>query len=375
MKLKNKNTKNETYLTRIIACLCAAIIVWGGHPLFAANTYDAQINATQSEVSTYQKQQVRLEKFAATLEVAVRELNTQLADVNKQIVLNEQEYVRLTNELLYAESDVAAKSDELGAILRQVYFDSQVSPIEMVASSKSMSDYMDYYEGRDRLQSQMLKNLEVIKDAKRKLVNQQEEVNAVLRDGKAMRDTLAAKRDEQKELLTRTRGQQAAYTRLIAERNVGIAKQRAEQLGANQAYFSSGEVIPGDPNKGGYPSKWANAAQDSLVDNWGMYNRECVSYTAWKVHQKTGKMPYWGGRGNANQWPSSAEADGIKTGGTPKKGAVAIAFIGPYGHAMYVEEILKNDKIRVSEFNYYVNGTYTERITNGSGMTYIYFEK
>lgn len=384
MKLKNKNTKShfrasrhhEKHHNRMLSSLCAVTLIFTAHPLpvQAAPTYDAQIDATQHEVITYQKQQVRLKSYAASVTAALTQLKAQLADVNDQIAVNEQKYTDLTNQLLVRETDVKNKSDELGAILRQAYFDGQISPIEIIASSRSVSDYMDYFEARDRLQSQTLKHLEIVKAAKREVLAQQREIAAVLRDGKAMRDTLEQKRTEQQDILSRTRGQQSAYARLISERNKNIKDLRAEQLGANRSFFSTGQIIEGDPNRGGYPDKWANAPQDSLVDNWGMYNRECVSYTAWKVHQSGRRMPYWGGRGNANEWSLSAEADGIKTGSTPKKGAVAIAFIGPYGHSMYVEKVLKDGRIHISEFNYYVDGTYTERIISADGLTYVYFE-
>ncbi len=77
------------------------------------------------------------------------------------------------------------------------------------------------------------------------------------------------KQAEQQDLLDRTRGQEALYAQLISERNSNIAELKAAQLSANQAGFSSGQIIPGDPGKGGYPAKWADAAQDSLVDDWG----------------------------------------------------------------------------------------------------------
>ena len=40
------------------------------------------------------------------------------------------------------------------------------------------------------------------------------------------------------------------------------------------------------------------------------------------------------GRGNANQWPGDAEADGIPTGSTPKANSVAISMAGGYGHTV-----------------------------------------
>lgn len=360
---------------KVLMGISAAVLLLTPVPLLATtDTYDAQIDATQSEVSTYKQEQVRLATVADSLEEELRRLEGQLASVNQEVSANQAEYARLSSELLYREAEVSSKSDELGAILRQSYFDSQVTPLEMIASSKTLSDYMDYYAARDNLQAEVQGNLRELKAARLAATIQKEEVQTVLRDGKAMQSTLEKTRKEQEELLNRTRGQEAAYARLAAERNANIAELRAEQLDANRTFFVSGQIIAGDPNNGGYPTKLNNAAMDSLVDPWGMYNRECVSYTAWKVQQNTGRMPYWGGRGNANEWPSSAEADGIKTGSTPKKGAVAIAFIGPYGHSMYVEEVLDGGKIRVSEYNYFLNGTYTERITSGGGLTYVYFE-
>jgi surface antigen len=109
-----------------------------------------------------------------------------------------------------------------------------------------------------------------------------------------------------------------------------------------------------------------------MLDNWGMFNRECVSYTAWKVYQTYGYMPNWGGHGNANQWPDSARAAGIPTGSTPKAHSVAISMGGAYGHAMWVEGASGNT-IHVSQYNYDLAGHYSEMNINGSGLIYIYF--
>jgi len=377
-KIKTSSEKvirHSEFLSKAVMGIAMAAAVLSPLPLLAADGYDAQIDATQREIQTYKNEQVRLRDYEEQLVDAMASLNVQLRDVNIQIRANQRKYDSLTKALLSKDQEVQQKSRELGSILRQAYLDNEITPLEMIASSKTVSEYMDYFESRDRLQAEMLKNLEIVKEAKQELLVKRDEVDRVLRDGRAMRDTLELKKNEQDELIRRTRGQQEAYRNLVIERNKNIAELRDEQRGANQSFFVNGKIIAGDPNKGGYPKRLDRAPQDSLVDPWGMYNRECVSYTAWKVHQATGKMPYWGGRGNANEWPTSAETDGIETGNVPKKGAVAIAFIGPYGHSMYVEEVLKNGDIRVSEYNYFIDGTYTERITSAAGLTYIYFEE
>jgi surface antigen len=150
-----------------------------------------------------------------------------------------------------------------------------------------------------------------------------------------------------------------------------MASLLAAQLTANEGL--GGSIIAGDPTHGGYPAKWDNVAQDSLLDSWGMYNRECVSYAAWKVYQTYGHMPYWGGVGNANQWVRDAKNAGIPTGPTPQVHSVAISMRGYYGHAMWVEAV-NGDMIYVSQYNYDLHGQYSEMWVKGNYFTYIYFK-
>ena len=124
---------------------------------------------------------------------------------------------------------------------------------------------------------------------------------------------------------------------------------------------------------GGYPANLSEPPIDTVVDPWGMYNRESVSYAAFKVYQKTGYMPYWGGHGNANQWPGNARSSGVETGKTPKIGSVAIMMNGMYGHAMWVEEIIDCNMIKVSQYNYNLQGSYSEMIIPSNNIIFIYF--
>jgi surface antigen len=104
-----------------------------------------------------------------------------------------------------------------------------------------------------------------------------------------------------------------------------------------------------------------------------MYNRECVSYTAFKVWQSGRYMPYWGGRGNANRWPTNARNAGIPVDGEPRVGDVAISLSGYYGHAMYVERVNGDGTIKVSQYNYGIRGEYSEMTISKSGLYFIHF--
>jgi surface antigen len=164
----------------------------------------------------------------------------------------------------------------------------------------------------------------------------------------------------------------AVLAKLDAQQKQLISNLQAEQLAANEEL--AGSIVAGDPHHGGYPAIWdAPVAQDSRLDSWGMYNRECVSYTAWKVYQTFGFMPYWGGVGNASQWLGDAQNAGIATSLVPKVHAVAISQRGYYGHAMWVEAV-RGGMIYVSQYNYGLDGRYSEMWVNGSSLTYIYFK-
>ena len=122
---------------------------------------------------------------------------------------------------------------------------------------------------------------------------------------------------------------------------------------------------------GGYPDALCKAPLDSVVDQWGMYNRECVSYTAFRVAESGRTMPY--GFGDANKWPDAARAHGIAVDMTPRVGDVAILPDGEHGHSMYVESINADGTLTVSQYNKSKLGTYTEERVSTDGLIFIHF--
>jgi surface antigen len=119
--------------------------------------------------------------------------------------------------------------------------------------------------------------------------------------------------------------------------------------------------------------EWCNAPKDTIIDSWGMYNRECVSYAAWKASADGFYVPYWGGRGNADQWPSDAEGAGIPVNNTPQIGNVAIYMGGPYGHAMIVQSI-NGSTVTVSSINADDEGHFEFDIWPISELVFIHFQ-
>jgi surface antigen len=122
---------------------------------------------------------------------------------------------------------------------------------------------------------------------------------------------------------------------------------------------------------GGYPDTLCKAPLNSKVDNWGMYNRQCVSYTAYRVATSGRTMPY--GFGDANRWPAAARAHGIAVDARPRVGDVAIRTDNNHGHSMYVEAINTDGTLVISQYNVNKTGTYSRDTIKSDGLQFIHF--
>lgn len=354
-----------------VIVLATALITFPAAQVVNADSFDDQIRALQQEVSKYQDEAGALRAKADTLQNELNALKAETAALQRQIDVKEAELAKINDDIAKTEKRLDNQKKALATNLRSMYLESQITPLEMVASSKSISDFIDKQEYRNKIREQVQRNISDIRQLKEELAAKKVEAEHVLADQKAQRTVLADKQNEQANLLAQTQGQEAAYQRLTKEKNSEIAALRAAQAAANRA--SGGKVIPGDPNHGGYPAKWDNAPINAYIDNWGMYSRQCVSYTAYRVWASGRHMPYWGGHGNAKFWDDNAIRDGIPVGYTPKVGSVAVDNSGPYGHVMYVEAVLGNGQIYVSQYNYGWTGEYSEMTRSASGLVYIYF--
>lgn len=347
-----------------------------------ARDFAAEIQAVQNQINQYQAEAGRLASEARTLENELARLNSEKAALQAQIDAKQIEYDKLVADIAENERKIAMLQDSLGDILAKLHVGEEISPLEMLASSSNISEYLDQQAQREAVRDGLTETIDEIDAIKKQLEQQKIDVQRVLDDQKAQREALTAKENEQQALVNETRGQEAAYQAMSAKSEAAKKdlerQQQAAIAAAMRSAGNSGSAVAGDPGKGGYPSNLANAPQDSIVDPWGMYNRECVSYTAWKVYQKNGYMPYWGGRGNANQWPGNARAAGIGTGSTPRAGSVGVISAGYYGHVVWVESVNPNGTINISQYNELTNsgwGHYSERynVNPGTYDTYIYF--
>ena len=335
-----------------------------------ADNFDDQINALQSQVSAFQEQAGQLRAQADNLQAQIGAIDTQKRAIEAQISANEIKKEQLNQQIQETSDRIVKQKDGLGKNLRSMYVESDISPLEMVASSKSISDFIDKQEYRNKIRDAIQESLKEIKDLQAKLTAQRQEVENVLASQKALQSNLAEQEAQKNQLLAETQGQEDAYRQMVSSNNSKINDLRSQQRAANARFI--GSAGSGPACGGGYPGIYCNAPMDSIVDNWLMYNRECVSYAAWKVYVSHGYSPT--GWGNANMWPGNARSAGLSVDGNPRVGDVAVWNVGYYGHVMYVEAVHGDGTISISQYNADWNGTYsTARISSG-GLEYIHFK-
>lgn len=389
MKLRSTTPSSVSFTKR--ACIVAAsILMLAATPLamtqlVEADQYDDRIAQLQSQIEQFNAQAAALGRERNTYENKLAQLNAEKAQIQAQIDLNEAKVTQLTADIKKSEAQIAANKDALGDTIADLYVDDNISAIEMLASSNNISDYVDKQTYREAIQDELASTIATIKDLKVQLEEQKLGVERALSDQKGAREVLAQKEAEQQQLIATVAGQEQAYQNLSAqtkaEKDRVQAAQQAAIAAAMRRAGSGGSAVAGDPNKGGYPANLANSDYyNPVVDPWGMYSRQCVSYTAWKVYQKNGYMPYWGGRGNANQWPGNAQAAGIGVGTSPRAGSVGVIMAGAYGHVVWVESVNGDGTINVSQYNYFNAGGsgwghYSEMygVSPASYDYYIYF--
>lgn len=344
---------------KLLTVLSAGIILAGsGFSLATADQYDEQIRALQQQNSAHQSTVNQLAAEAASYQDVIDKLSAQINNLRQAILDNQRQSQELQRQIEEQQAELTHQRQILGENIKTMYLEGEISTLEMLATSKDLSEFVDKQQYRNSVQSKIKATVEKITQLKLELEEKQRQIKVLIKEQQSQQARLSADQNEQNQLLSYTEGQKAAFNTEIKNNQKKISELRRQQAIENARLFGGGQIIQ-TSRCDIYPQNWCNAPMDSIVDTWGMYNRECVSWTAYMVAVSGRYMPYWGGRGNANQWDDNAQASGIPVDRNPRVGDVAISNSGYYGHSMYVEAVNPDGTIAVSQFNHDWGGTYS----------------
>lgn len=357
-----------------------------------ADPFDDQIRAVQAEIDQYQASAAQLKDQANSLEKELAQLGIDKQVIQGEINLTQAQHDKLQDQITKTKSQIETNKTVLGTLVADMYVEQDISPLEMLASSNNVGDYLNKAATKEAISQGLSDKIDEIKTLSTELENQQVEIKKVLGQQELARQALLSKEAEQQSILNETRGQEAAYNTLTAEREKKKGELHRQQQAAIEAAMRRSNpgftnAVIGDPSKGGYPWEagcWLNenawsfgGANGNGADPLGYGCRQCVSYTAYKAGARTGSYPrYWG---NANMWPASARAAGYQTGSAPRANSVGIIMDGQYGHSVWVESVNGDGTLTISQYNYYNAGgpgwgNYSKmRVSAATYDVFIYF--
>lgn len=370
-----KTTNTYQRFGRIATVLAIVGIIGLLAPVAHAIDFDAQINALRGQIRQNQDAANQKRSEANTLANKVASLNAEIAAVQGSLNLTRTEMQKTEREIADTTARLEEQKENLRENIKALYKDRDITPIEVLASSENLSDFVGKQQYMDDLKTKIESTIASINELKAQLEARQAALTQKAEQEKAALAEVARLRNEQQTLLAQTRSEEALYQQQVAADSARVEelkKQQAAIIAASQRSVNYG-------GSGSYP--WANVpypcwnVNNGCADPWGMFKRECVSYTAWKVASTGRNMPFWGGRGHAKQWPSSAMSAGIPVsyGSGARVGDVMITTAGTYGHAMYVERVNGDGTVFVSQYNAGFDGRYSTATVPIAGHHFIHF--
>lgn len=403
LKQKSKNNQNivqnilrngligwKSLSVLVVVAVFAASVI--GSRMVRADQYDEQIRNLQNQNAANRNQVVQLAAQAETYQQAIDQLQAQINQLQEQINANQAKSADLQRQITEAEAELAKQRKILGESIRTMYLEGQITTLEMLASSKDLSDFVDKQQYRSTVQNKIKSTVDKINALKVQLKNQKQQVEDLLKEQQALQGQVAADRDKQAQMLAYTEGQKRSFESQIRQNNQQISGLRAQQAafyaritgggtrnfgsaGAFQFRALSGQQYCG----GGYSYCWAGHDQ-YVNDTWGLgLARECVHYAADRAARGLNLAPYLGkyyGAGNATNWTDNLSG-AYRVDRSPEVGSVAIAKAqdlgNSYGHAMYVEYVLGDGWVGVSQMNWDGRGSYSTMEIKASGVWFVHF--
>lgn len=379
MKLRTTTPASKSFTIKwatafvVLIIVVTSAVVWVYRPV-SADQYDDKIRALQADMSRYQAESDRLNAEATSLANALAQITNEKNALQSQVNLSQAQYDQLVVQIADTEKQIKENQDALGATIASLYVDDEISPVEMLASSKDIGEFLNKQEYRNSIKKELTSTITRVQDLKIQLSDQKVAVEKVLNDQKFARDQLIVKESEQANLVAQTRNDEVAYQGMIKDSAAQIAAAKATQAALRARSNSTGGYqIVSAGSLAGYPWNSSNCAMSGYMstggypgtdgeDGYGYGCRQCVSYVAYRVAQATGKYYDNLGNGGSAAYNMVVKNKWTNLGKTPEKGAVASmwgTWSAPYsnnsnpGHTAYVEDVSADGtKVLVSQYNY-----------------------
>lgn len=240
--LKSATPKRLIAFGLILAVLSASVIKI---PFVYANSsqqikdLQQQINQVQNDSNQKREVQGVLGIEASSLEDAIGKLQGQIDSSQARINQLQGDINSLNNQITEAEAELAKQKKTLGEIIRTMYVEGDITTLEMLATSKDLSDFFDKQQYQESVRSKVKITLDKVTQLKLELNTKRDTVKATLDEQQALRNQLDSQRAEKDRILALNQNQQNQLENQIKANSGKLAELKKKQAEAEAALARS----------------------------------------------------------------------------------------------------------------------------------------
>lgn len=203
------------------------------------NDLQAQIDAVQHDSHEKRQSQGVLSVEASSLNEAIDKLQTQMNASQSRINALNGEISKLNGEITAAEAELEKQKDILGQTIKAMYVEGDISTLEMLASSNSLSNFVDKQQYRESVRTKVKNALDTVNRLKAELTIKRDTVKATLAEQQSLRDQIAGQKAEKDRILALNQAERNKLENQIKANSGKIAELKRKQAEAEAALARS----------------------------------------------------------------------------------------------------------------------------------------
>src|SRR3990167_9296042 len=213
--------------------IVTALALSFGTPLISAITVQQQINQLQQENAQNEQAVEKLEDQDLNYQDAIDKLAAKISNLQAKIDDNNKTQEELKERIQEAQQELDRLKEILGENIKAMYLEGDISTLEMLASSRDLSEYVDKQQYRNSVQDRITETLEKIIILKNELRTKKTAIDELLKEQNEQKAELANSRDKQHSLLSYNEAQQEEFNKETKNNQQRIDELVASQRSAN----------------------------------------------------------------------------------------------------------------------------------------------
>lgn len=381
--------------------LVSASLFTGAFAASCSNATDCQqqIDALNALNNQAQGSLNILAAQAGSFQATIAALQDKIDQLQSEINTNQAQQASLEQQITAAQQEIDRQKAILASDVKAMYVDGTPTTIEVLATSKNLSEFVDKQEYRSRVQNKLQETMKKIADLQKQLKVQKVQIDQLLQSLQVQQSQIAQAQAEQNKLLAYNQDQQDQFNGQIAANKSALSQLYAKQAAIIAASFGGGfhyggsggypyadaVCLNGDGNCGGSaggrfgPYAWGYPPSNEY-DGAGWAFRNCTGYAFWRLAQTSGITltaglfpSVYASGGRIGYSLPDFRRQGYAVDKNPNGNVVlAVNTGGNFGHIMYVEGVVGGQAV-VSQYNGEGRGLYsTGTLTDLGTISFIH---